>query len=109
MLSEMTSHAAAREQQRLDPAIVKILLDFGKVDIQRGRNSAFYSLGGRKERNELSRILRSALALVESQKNVFAIESAGQVITCGIAYKRRLKGLSRRRASRKGLRSDTKK
>ena len=105
MESEMTNHAAAREQQRLDPAIVKILLDFGKVEIERSRNSVYYSFGSRKERENVSKILRSALALVESKKNVFAVESAGQIITCGVAYKKRLRDLSRKNAHRKSINS----
>ena len=89
-MTYFTRHGQARQQQRLNPLMVDLLLKFGKAEIESGRHTTYFSFSSRRHRVQLIKILRSAVEMLESDKNIFAVVGDDyEVVTCGHQYKRR--------------------
>ena len=78
---KITKHAQARQQQRINPMILDLLLMFGKATFD--RNCIYRSFADRKIRKKLVKALREAIEFIESDRNIFSVEDDNRLITCG--------------------------
>ena len=100
-MEEMSAHALARRQQRLDPVIFRLLMEFGEPELQRGKGATYVSFSSRKKRRKLLKCLRTAVEALDSKRNFFAIEANGTIVTCGHQYRRRLRSFDHKRGQKK--------
>ena len=100
-MTELSRHAAARQQQRLDPMIFRLLMEFGEPEMEQGKGATYVSFSCRKKRRKLLKRLRTAVEALDSERNFFAIEANGTIVTCGHQYRRRLRSFDHKRGRKK--------